>query len=310
VAEWRRHRPQPVRSIGFVNEAVAGVLLHEEALEAAFLAPSRPSRSCRDQAAASFLLRILQRPGSKETSKMTTDTIPHPPIVSREDWLGERKKLLTKEKELLQLTDRINAERRRLPMVRVDKGYTFDGPNGRQSLEELFDGRRQLIVYHFMFDPSWDKGCMGCTGFVDALGDLSMLGERDTTFVLVSRAPLAKLETYKVERGWDVPWFSSFGSDFNYDFHATLDPSVAPVEYNFRDQAEWEAKGEKAPKGEAPGLSVFFRLGDQLFHTYSAYARGVESVTDAYALLDRTPYGRQEDFEDSPAGWPQKPTYG
>ena len=125
---------------------------------------------------------------------MTTSTVPHPPIVSREGWLDERKKLLVREKELTKHRDRINAERRRLPMVKIGKDYVFDGPNGNRSLKALFDGRRQLVVYHFMFDPAWDKGCPGCTSYVDALGDLSMLNDRDTTFVLVSRAPLPKLE--------------------------------------------------------------------------------------------------------------------
>jgi predicted dithiol-disulfide oxidoreductase (DUF899 family) len=123
-------------------------------------------------------------------------------------------------------------------MVKIEKGYVFDGPNGKQSLKTLFDGRRQLVVYHFMFDPAWDKGCPGCTSYVNALGDLSILNERDTTFVLVSRAPLAKLEAYKAQKGWSVPWFSSFGSTFNYDFHVTLDESIAPVEFNYRDKAE------------------------------------------------------------------------
>jgi predicted dithiol-disulfide oxidoreductase (DUF899 family) len=164
-----------------------------------------------------------------------------------------------------------------------------------------------------MFDPDWEKGCMGCTGFVDALGDLSMLAKRDTTFVLISRAPLAKLERYKEERGWNRTWVSSNDSDFNYDYHVTLDDGVAPLEYNYRDKAELEARSGGEPwflKGEAHGLSVFFRVGDEVYHTYSAYARGVEGLTDAYSLLDRTPYGRQEDFEDSPEGWPRKPTYG
>ncbi len=243
---------------------------------------------------------------------MTDTTIAHPDIASRDEWLAERKKLLGHEKEATKQRDRVNAERRRLPMVKIDKEYTFDGSDGPRSLLDLFDGRRQLIVYHFMFDPEWDKGCPGCTGFVDALGDLSMLSERDTSMVLISRAPLAKLEAYKKERGWSMPWLSSYGSDFNYDFHVTLDEAVAPVEYNFRDKAELEAREEETYflKGEQHGLSVFFRLDDDIFHTYSAYARGVEGLTDAYSLLDVTPYGRQEDWEDSPSGWPQKPTYG
>lgn len=231
--------------------------------------------------------------------------------MSRDEWLLERKKLLAHEKELTKRRDRVNAERRRLPMVRIEKDYVFDGPSGKVSLLDLFDGRRQLIVYHFMFGPEWDEGCSGCTGYVDALGDLSMLHDRDTAFVLVSRAPLAKLEAYRARKGWSLPWVSSYGSDFNYDFHVTLDENVAPVEYNYRDKAQMVARnGPNVVEGEEHGLSVFFRAGGDVFHTYSAYARGTESLTDAYSLLDTTPYGRQEDWEDSPAGWPQKPTYG
>lgn len=217
---------------------------------------------------------------------MTHDKIAQPDIVSRAEWLVRRETLLAHEKELTRQRDQVNAERRRLPMVKIEKDYVFDGPEGKRSLADLFDGRRQLIVYHFMFDPKWDEGCPGCTGFVDALGDLTMLGERDTTFALVSRAPLEKLDAYKARRNWNIPWYSSFGSDFNPDFHVTTD------------------------NGEGQGLSVFFRAENGVFHTYSTYARGVESLTDAYPLLDTTPYGRQEDFEDSPPGWPQKPTYG
>ena len=226
---------------------------------------------------------------------------PHPSIVSRDEWLGERLKLLAHEKELTKEYDRINAERRRLPMVKLEKNYSFDGPNGKESLLDLFDGQRQLIVYHFMFDPAWDRGCTGCTRFIQSIGDLSMLRTQETSFVVVSRAPIEKLEKYKAQMGWSIAWFSSFGSDFNYDFHVTLDPKVAPAEYNFR---------ETTMEGEAHGLSVFFRINDEVFHTYSTYARGVESLTDAYRLLDVTPFGRQQDFEVSPPGWPQKPTYG
>ena len=189
-------------------------------------------------------------------------------------------------------------------MVLLEKDYVFDTPDGKQSLRQLFDGRRQLIVYHFMFDPKWTNGCPSCTGYVNALGDLSMLAKRDTTFALISRAPLPKLRAYQKKMGWkDITWVSSFGSDFNYDFHVTIDEKIAPAEYNY-------VKLPGHAPGEVPGLSVFFRVGQDVFHTYSAYARGVESVTNAYELLDRTPYGRQEDWEDSPRGWPQKPTYG
>jgi predicted dithiol-disulfide oxidoreductase (DUF899 family) len=167
------------------------------------------------------------------------------------------------------------------------------------------------VVYHFMFDLAWDNGCKGCTSFANAIGDLGMLNRCDTTFVMVSRAPLAKLEAYKAVRGWDLPWVSSFGTDFNYDFHVTNDEKVAPVEYNYRNKAELEAnRSPNAVTGEEHGLSVFFRIDGDVFHTYSAYARGTEVLTDARALLDMTPFGRQQDFEDSPSGWPQQPTYG
>ena len=235
----------------------------------------------------------------------------HPNIASQEEWLVQRKELLLREKEITRLKDKLAAERRRLPMVKIEKQYAFDTPTGKSSLRELFDGRRQLIVYHFMFAPEWEKGCGGCTGLVDALGDLSMLANRDTTFVLVSIAPLHKLDEYKKQRGWDRTWVSSFGSDFNYDFHATLDESVKTPEYNYVSGDELRSKMHPDfIAGEHHGMSVFFLDGDDVFHTYSSYARGCEGLTDAYSLLDITPYGRQEDWEDSPTGWPQRPTYG
>ena len=217
---------------------------------------------------------------------MTENEVPHPPIVSRDEWLAQRDALLLREKELTRESDRVAAARRRLPMVKLDKEYVFESPRGKRRLLDLFEGKRQLIIYHFMFGPGWEKGCPGCTGFVDAIADLSLLGKRDTTFALISRAPLEKLDAWKQERGWSIPWYSSFGSEFNDDFHVSDE------------------------RGEGSGLSVFFQLGDDVYHTYSTYARGVENLVHTYPLLDVTPYGRQEDFEDSPAGWPQKPTYG
>jgi predicted dithiol-disulfide oxidoreductase (DUF899 family) len=193
------------------------------------------------------------------------------------------------------LLGRLNAEPGRLPMVRIEKDYAFDGPDGTRSLAALFEGRLQLIVYHFMFDPAWHQGCPGCTGYIDALGDLSMLSDRDTMFVLVSMAPLAKLEAYKAQKGWSVPWFSSFPSDFNNDCHAARDRNGAP------------AKEPNPMEGEEHGHDVFFRLYDDVFHTYSAYARGSESLMDGYSLLDMTRSGRQPEFEDSASGWPSKP---
>ncbi len=237
---------------------------------------------------------------------MTDTSIARPPTATYEAWLIARQELLVREKEATRARDALSAARRRLPMVAVEKDYTFTGPAGTVGFPALFDGRRQLIVYHFMFDPRWDDGCPACTGYVDSLGDLSKLRERDTTFALVARPPFAKLEAYKARRGWNVPWYSSHGSDFNHDFHVTFDASVAPIEHNYRSVA---IPADEQPS-EGQGLSVFFRLDNAVFHTYSAYARGVEGLTSTSGLLDVTPYGRQEDWEDSPFGWPQRPTYG
>src|ERR1700732_1431155 len=159
---------------------------------------------------------------------MTTSTIPHPRIASEDEWLAERRKLQTHEKDLTKHRDRVSAERRRLPMVKIEKDYVFDGPSGKQSLKDIFEGRRQLIVYHFMFDPAWEKGCPGCTSYATSIGDLGMLHKCDTNFVMVSRAPLSQLQAYKERQGWRLPWVSSFGSDFNYDFHVTNYETVAP----------------------------------------------------------------------------------
>ena len=188
-------------------------------------------------------------------------------------------------------------------MVQLDKGYRFDGPEGSASLLDLFDGRRQLVIQHFMFDPGWDDGCPSCTGASDEIsqGLLRHLHARDTTLAVVSRAPLAKLERYKQKRGWDFPWYSSFGSDFNYDFHVSLDPAVAPVQYNFRAPVELEAAGMgwilEGPS-EQPGYSTFLAVGGDVFHTYSTFGRGTEWLGGAYAFLDLTALGRQEDWEE------------
>ena len=232
-----------------------------------------------------------------------TTEIPHPPIRSEDEWLTARLELLAQEKELTRQKDRINAARRRLPMVKVSKEYTFDGPEGKVSLLDLFAGKRQLIVHHFMFGPDWKAGCPGCTGHVNAIGDLSLLDERDTKYVIVSRAPLEKLNAYKEEQGWNHPWYSSGEGDFNFDFNVSFREGEKDAKYNYAPRG-------RADEGEGPGMSVFFRVGDDIYHTYSVYARGLEPITDSYQFLDLTPYGRQEDFEDSPAGWPQKPTYG
>ena len=219
----------------------------------------------------------------------------NPQVVTREEWLVARKALLAREKATTRAGDELSAERRRLPMVEIDKEYVFEGPRGRVGLLGLFEGRRQLIVYHFMFDPEWDEGCNSCSVVADNVGHLAHLHARDTSFALVSRAPLSKIEPFKARMGWTVPWYSSFGSDFNYDFHVTEDESVRPIEYNYRNKAELIEAQPYMLSGETPGLSVFLRGGDRIFHTYSTYARGLEAVIGTYSYLDLTPLGRGEE---------------
>ncbi len=223
------------------------------------------------------------------TKKHPASTKKHPKIVSPSEWRAAHQKLLTKEKAATRARDALAAERRRLPMVRIDKDYRFEGPGGKVGLLDLFEGRRQLILYHFMFAPEVDgwpeAGCPGCSFFADQIGNLAHLHARDTSFVLVSRAPLANIQAYKQRMGWTVPWFSSFGSDFNVDFGLTSEA------------------------GETFGLSVFLREGDSVFRTYFTTRRGVEALGSTWTFLDLTPLGRQESWEDSPPGWPQTPPY-
>ena len=225
-----------------------------------------------------------------------------PEIVDRDAWHKERVALLAEEKAMTKARDALSTKRRMLPMVRIDKEYEFSGSDGPATLADLFEGRRQLIVQHFMFDPSWDDGCSSCTAASDELspGLLAHLHARETTLAVVSRAPLDKLERYKAKHGWTFPWYSSFGSDFNYDFHVSLDPSVAPVEFNFRDSEELEGHGLgwilEGPS-EQPGYSTFITADDEIFHTYSTFGRGTEWLGGSYAFLDLTALGRQEDWE-------------
>ena len=227
-----------------------------------------------------------------------------PRIATREEWLAARRDLLAEEKELTRRRDALNVERRELPMVEVEKDYVLTGPDGPMGLADMFDGRRQLLVYHFMFDPTWDDGCPSCTAGTDELspGFLEHLHVRDTTYAMVSRAPLEKLERWKAKRGWDVPWYSSFGTDFNYDFGVTVDESAGQGEYNYRSKAEFEALGETFFESdqpfELPGRSCFLLVDGRVFHTYSQYARGLESTGGSYYFLDLTALGRQEDWEE------------
>jgi predicted dithiol-disulfide oxidoreductase (DUF899 family) len=219
--------------------------------------------------------------------------MPQNRIVSREEWLTARKALLAREKEETRLRDAVNAERLALPWVRVDKRYTFDTPDGRRTLAELFDGRSQLMVYHFMLGPDWDAGCTGCSFLADHLdATLPHLRNHDVSLTAVSRAPLEKIEAYKRRMGWNFPWVSSHGSDFNHDFHVSFtaeDLARGSVFYNFTETPTAVAHDE------LPGLSAFYR--DEtggVFHTYSSYARGLEELIGTYMILDRAPKGRNE----------------
>lgn len=222
---------------------------------------------------------------------MSARTRARPEVVSQQEWMAARAALLVKEKQATRDRDALAAERRRLPMARIDKAYTFEGPDGKMSLPDLFEGRSQLLLYHFMFAPGvngWPSaGCPGCSMFTDNIGQFTMshLNARDVSLALVSRAPLANIEAYKKRMGWNRRWVSSHGTTFNVDFGLTTDA------------------------GEGHGLSVFLRDGNDIFRTYFTSARGVEALGTVWTFLDLTPYGRQEVWEDSPAGWPRTPPY-
>ncbi|WP_373312382.1 DUF899 domain-containing protein [Asanoa siamensis] len=208
-----------------------------------------------------------------------------PREVERSEWLRASEELLLHEKALTRMKDRVSARRRRLPMVRIDASYAFESEGGTVSLLDLFEGRRQLIVQHFMFGSDWTEGCSGCSMMADHIGPLSHLHARDTSFTLVSRAPLRSLLGFRQRMGWRLPWVSSGHSTFNEDFGATVDGA------------------------ERQGISVFLRDGKQIFHTWSTYARGEEPFMVVFDLLDLTPFGRQENWEDSPSGRPQTEPY-
>jgi predicted dithiol-disulfide oxidoreductase (DUF899 family) len=212
-----------------------------------------------------------------------------PPIVSPSEWQAAHERLLAEEKEATRARDALAAERRKQPMVRIDKEYVFEGPGGQARLQDLFEGRSQLVLYHFMFAPDvegWPRaGCVGCSMFVDQVGHLAHFHARDTSFALVSRAPLANIQGYRERMGWDIPWYSSADSDFNADFGVTQ------------------------PEGETFGLSVFLRDGDDVYRTYFTTSRGVEALGSVWTFLDLTPLGRQETWEETPPGRPQTPPY-
>jgi predicted dithiol-disulfide oxidoreductase (DUF899 family) len=214
-------------------------------------------------------------------------------VVSQEEWLTARKALLVQEKEATHLRDKINAERLALPWVKVEKTYTFDTRSGKKALADLFDGRSQLLVYHFMLAPGWAAGCPGCSFLSDHLdGPLPHLRNHDVTLTAVSRAPLAEIEAYKKRMGWHFPWVSSFGSDFNYDFGVSFtqeDLAKGHVFYNFMELDSAQAHDE------LPGLSAFYKdESGNVFRTYSTYARGLEELIGTLMILDRAPKGRNE----------------
>lgn len=223
-----------------------------------------------------------------------------PKIASRAEWLAARKELLAHEKELTHLRDSLAARRRELPWVKIEKDYTFDTPKGGQTLAQLFDGRSQLIIYHFMLGPEWEQGCPSCSLATDSLNPVGVhIEQRDASLILVSRAPLAKIEAFKKRMGWTLPWASSFGTDFNFDFGVSFDKEkIAPDEknYNYSTTA--------FPEDEAPGLSVFVKNADgAIFHTYSTYGRGLDPLLGVYQLLDLTPKGRNEAGLPWPMAW-------
>jgi predicted dithiol-disulfide oxidoreductase (DUF899 family) len=215
------------------------------------------------------------------------------PVVSETEWQAALEALRAEEKDATRALDALAAKRRRLPMVRIDKDYVFDGPVGKARLLDLFEGRSQLLLYHFMFGPNQDVGCDGCSMFVDQIGHLAHLHARDTSFALVSRAPIAKIEAYQTRMGWTIPWYSSFESDFNVDFDVGPETPQPDV---YQD-------------GESFGLSAFLRDGEDVFRTYFTTHRGTEALGSVWTFLDVTPLGRQETWEDSPAGYPQTKPY-
>ena len=214
-----------------------------------------------------------------------------PTIAPREEWLRARLDLLQAEKELTRQRDELSRRRRALPWVRVDKAYRFDTVDGPRSLPELFEGRSQLLVYHFMFGPEWPEGCPSCSFWADNFDGVGVhLAHRDVTFLAVSRAPLDRLLAYRSRMGWTFPWVSSSGSDFNLDFGVSDSPT-----YNYAPS--------EAPQEELPGLSAFAQRDGEVFHTYSCYARGLDAFNGAYQLLDLTPKGRDEDGLEHPMAW-------
>ncbi len=233
-----------------------------------------------------------------------------PKIASRDEWRAARLGLLAEEKEVSRAQAALAARRRRLPMVEIGKDYVFTGPGGQARLADLFEGRSQLIIYHFMWLHPIGQGCPSCSFTVDNMPDPVHLNKgADTTLALVSRAPFERIEQFRERMGWTLPWYSSEGTDFNYDFHVSFDEAIAPIEYNYKDKQALQREGQ--PQGTAPagsdahGVSVFVRDGNRVFHTYSAYAAGADVMLSTYRFLDLTPSGRERYVTE----WPWHDTY-
>jgi len=221
-------------------------------------------------------------------------------VVSREEWVAARKRHLAREKEFTRLRDELSRERRELPWEKVEKEYVFDTPGGKQALSELFEGRSQLVVYHFMFGPTWEQACKSCSFWADNFNGIVVhLNHRDVTLVAVSRAPLDKILAFRKRMGWEFKWVSSFGTEFNRDFHVSFSPeelAKGPVYYNYGMN--------KFPSDEAHGISVFYKdPGGEVFHTYSCYSRGLDMLNGAYHFLDLVPKGRDEDGLSFSMAW-------
>jgi predicted dithiol-disulfide oxidoreductase (DUF899 family) len=218
-------------------------------------------------------------------------TVEHPKVVSRAEWTAARKELLAKEKALTRQRDAIAEERLRLPWVKIEKNYTFDTASGKKTLAELFGGKSQLVIYHFMFGPDWEQGCPSCSLLTDHMDNLGIhLAQRDARLMLVSRAPLAKIEAFKKRMGWKMPWASSYGDDFNFDYEVSVKKEEADKEHVYNYALT------KFPSEERPGMSYFYKNANgEVFHTYSVYGRGLEDFMTVYAMLDRVPKGRDEE---------------
>ena len=221
-------------------------------------------------------------------------------VVSREQWLAAREQHLAKEKEFTRLRDQLSRERRELPWVRVDKAYLFEGPNGKESLSDLFDGRSQLIIYHFMYGPDWEEGCPSCSFWADNFNGIDIhLKHRDITLIAVSRAMLDTLDAYKARMGWTFKWVSSHGSDFNHDYHVSFTPEEID-----KGEMYYNYAVTNFPSEEAPAISVFYKDSDDtIYHTYSCYARGLDMLNGAYHYMDLAPKGRDEDGLPNTMAW-------